>query len=523
MLGLIPATSKLEKEEKALIAEYERLVEYTDSQELARFYELYEKVNSAAFRQKKKETESLSYKGSDESARETEFFKLRKAKDIKQYFGTVSGTELKRFEETAGSKKLAEYLELEKFVSSPEFREKQKMKPVTFKQSSEYEKYLQYKKLKSDRDVKKKRDESKVRLFEELKAFVNSAEFLKKKSMKPLTFKDTPEYKKLVEFNNLGGSEEIKSYFRFKKSKEYANYLNVKDSQRLKHYFELESYLKSGEFLTRKEFLKDKKRFEKTDMFRELTEFNKLKKSENITWYFNIKDSDKFDFLKAREMTFSDEFEGNRIDTSKWLTNYYWGEKLLKGRYSVESDLHAYTESGNFDLQHSVLRITTRAEKVSGKVWHPENGFTNKEFPYSSGLINTAESFRQKYGIFEAKVKLSSPAARNAFWLKGDKITPHVNVCRSGNHKVWFDLFPSPKDSRKKSLRSKYLSDFYIFRLEWTSQAMIWKINGVEVMRQTSNLPDEPLYISLAGGVDRRLDTPSLMEVDWVRAYRFRN
>jgi len=523
MLGLIPATSKLEKEENALIAEYERLVNYADSQELARFYELYEKVNSSSFKQKKKEIESLSYKGSDEYARESEFSKLRKAKDIKQYFNTIAGTALKRFEETDKSKKLADYFELEKFISSSEFREKQKMKPITFKDTPEYGKFKQYKKLKSDRDVRKKRDESKVTLFEELKAFVNSDEFLKKKSMKPITFKDTPEYKKLLDFNMIAESEEIKSYFKFKKSKEYANYLNLKDSSRLKHYFELEAYLKSGEFLSKKEFLTDKKRFEKTEMFKELTEYNGLKKSENINWYFNIKDSNKFDFLKAREKTFAEEFENNALDKGKWLTNYYWGEKLLKDRYSVESDLHAYTESENFTMEHSVLRILTKAQKVNGKVWHPENGFTSKEFSHSSGMINTAESFRQKYGIFEAKIKLSDGGSRNAFWLKGDKITPHINVCRSGNNKVWFDLFASSKDNRKKSIRSRYLSDFYIFRLEWTAQSMVWKINGMEVMKQTSNLPDEPLYISIAGGAERPLTEPSSMEIDWVRAYKFKN
>jgi beta-glucanase (GH16 family) len=523
MLGLIPATSKLEKEENALIAEYERLVNYTDSPELARFYELYEKVNSSAFKQKKKEIESLTYNASEEHAREAEFLKLKKAKDIKLYFSTSSGTELKKSEETAVSKKLADFQELEKLVNSTEFKNKQKMKPVTFKDTPEYVKYGEYKKLKSDRDVKKKRDEAKVTLFEELKAFVNSAAFLEKKSMKPVTFKDTPEYQKLLEYNNLASSEEIKSYYKFQKSNEYSNYLKVKDSSRLKHYFELEAYLKSGEFLTKKEFLTDKKRFEKTDMFKELSEYKVLKSSENIKWYFDIKDSNKYDFLKARELTFSDEFESNKIDTGKWLTNYYWGEKLLKGRYSIESDLHAYTESENFELQHSVLRIITKPQKINSKVWHQENGFTNKEFAYSSGLINTGESFRQKYGIFEAKIKLSDSGARNAFWLKGEKITPHINVCRSGNHKVWFDLFASSKKEKKKSLRSKYLSDFYIFRLEWTAQSMIWKINGAEVMKQTSDLPDEPLFITLAGGVDKQVDALSSMEIDWVRAYKFRN
>jgi hypothetical protein len=86
-------------------------------------------------------------------------------------------------------------------------------------------------------------------------------------------------------------------------------------------------------------------------MFKENQEYDKLKKNKDIIWYFKVKDSDKFDILKRRELTFSDEFDGEKLDTKKWLTNYYWGEKLLKDRYSVESDLQAYTEKENFEVQ----------------------------------------------------------------------------------------------------------------------------------------------------------------------------
>jgi hypothetical protein len=64
-------------------------------------------------------------------------------------------------------------------------------------------------------------------------------------------------------------------------------------------------------------------------MFKSIQEFNTLKKNEDMVWYFKVKDSNKFDLLRNRELTFCDEFNGDRLDTSKWLTNYYWGDKLL--------------------------------------------------------------------------------------------------------------------------------------------------------------------------------------------------
>ena len=72
--------------------------------------------------------------------------------------------------------------------------------------------------------------------YEELDALTKSSAFLAKKNMKPITFKDSEEYKKLLEYNRKKGSPEIKEFYKFKASKEYANYLNTHNSKRLERY-----------------------------------------------------------------------------------------------------------------------------------------------------------------------------------------------------------------------------------------------------------------------------------------------
>jgi len=245
-----------------------------------------------------------------------------------------------------------------------------------------------------------------------------------------------------------------------------------------------------------------KKRFEKTEMFKELQEYDKLAKDEDIVWYFKVKDSDKFDVLKNRKLIFSDEFEGDRLDKNKWLTNYYWGDKLLKDNYTVGNDLQAYTENENFEIQNSLLKIITKPRKKEGKVWSAD-GFKIKEFDYTSGIINTGESFRQKYGTFSAKVKLGNPSAKSAFWMLADKITPHVNVCRTGKGKVTFEYFASADKKAKSTIGSKYAKDFYIYTLEWTPDKLVWKVNDVEAFTQTTDVPQEPMYMVFSGGLDK--------------------
>ena len=529
LLGMIPSTSKIELAEKALITEFDKLHTFSESEVLARYNNLNALVNSADFIQKCKEIKSLQYKDSEEYSKKKEFNSLQKAKDIVLYFKTVSRTSLKRFRELDGSAKINEYELLENFIESPAFREKQKMKPFTFRDTDEYRKFDEYKTLKKDPEVKsflksKVKEEIKksktILRFEELSAFIKSSEFLAKKNMRPITFKDSEEYKKLLEYKRIKSTIEIKEFYKFKTSKEYANFLNTDGSSRLARFHELKEYVATPAFKQRKEYLLDKKRFEKTDMFRDEQEYKKLKKNPDIIWYFKIRDSNKFDILKSRELTFSDEFDGDKLDTKKWLTNYYWGEKLLKDRYSVESDLQAYTEKENFELRNSVLRINTKSQKINGKVWSATKGFTTKEFNYTSGLINSGNSFRQKYGIFSAKIKLGNPQAKNAFWMLADKITPHLDICRTSEGKILFDYFPVKGNNTKSSQGSRYSNDYFIYTLEWAADKLVWSINGVEVFSQTSDIPQDPMYVLLAGGLDKPINGMTSMEIDWVRVYK---
>jgi len=461
LFGLIPSTTKLEQTEKALIAEFEKLTAFAGSDTLKKFNELKDLVTSSDFLNKKKEIESLSFKSSEEFAKEKEFLSLQKAKDIVLYFRTIAGSSLKKFRDLDGSDKISGYESLEKLVTSLEFREKTKTKE----------------------------------------------------------FRGSDDSRKLDEFKRLKGSSEIKDYYTFKKSKEYANFLNTDGSTRLARYNELKDYVATNEFKEKKNYLLDKKRFEKTDMFKQVQEFDKLKKNEDILWYFKVKDSNKFDILKHRELTFSDEFEGEKLDTKTWLTNYYWGDKLLHDRYSVGSDLQAFTEKENFEIRNSLLKIITKSQKINGKVWSSD-GFKTKEFAYTSGIINTGKSFRQKYGTFTAKIKLGNPAAKSAFWMLTEKITPHIDICRTANGKVQFDYFATPEKKAKTTIGSKYANDFFIFTLEWTPDKLVWKINDTEVFTQTSDVPQEPMYILFSGGLDKPVSGMTSMEIDWVRVYQ---
>jgi beta-glucanase (GH16 family) len=104
--------------------------------------------------------------------------------------------------------------------------------------------------------------------------------------------------------------------------------------------------------------------------------------------------------------------------------------------------------------------------------------------------------------------------------MLSDKITPHIDICRTANGKVQFDYFATPEKKAKTTIGSKYANDFFIYTLEWTSDKLVWKINDTEVFTQTSDVPQEPMYILLSGGLDKPVNGMTSMEIDWVRVYQ---
>jgi len=74
----------------------------------------------------------------------------------------------------------------------------------------------------------------------------------------------------------------------------------------------------------------------------------KLKKNKDIIWYFKVKDSDKFDILKHRELTFSDELiVKNLILKNGWQT--ITGREIAKKTDILLNQIfRPYTEKENF-------------------------------------------------------------------------------------------------------------------------------------------------------------------------------
>jgi hypothetical protein len=326
--------------------------------------------------------------------------------------------------------------------------------------------------------------------------------------------------------------EKYKNSEAFRKEERYNRLMKrQKGDERSRELEELEDYINSDEFLKQKQYLtmKPAERYETTEEYQKETEYHDLKRSDKITWYFRTKKKYPFKEIEKWNLTFEDNFRGNALNTSKWMTRYFWGDKTMNSSYVLQDDRSFITDGDNVEFYDNKARIVTRSEKAEGLVWRAEQGFVIEDFDFTSGLISSARSFRQKYGIFKAKVRMAEGPVSQAFWMVSDHMLPHIDVARYEKGRLYSNYFwgkgNNPQKSVSKTAGKKYADEYFIYSLEWWPGKLVWKINGKVFKTQTSGVPQDEMYINFSCNLKKDASgngLPSAMEVDWVRVYKLK-
>jgi hypothetical protein len=296
---------------------------------------------------------------------------------------------------------------------------------------------------------------------------------------------------------------------------------------------ELEQEINSDAFQKRKQYLrmKSKERYETTQESHSELEYKELKKSEKVIWYFKTKKKYPFKEIEKWIETFNESFSVSKLDEKKWMTRYYWGDAILDEPYTMQDDKSFPTDGKNIEFDGTKIHLVTKHEEVAGKKWDPIHGFLQDSFEYSSGLISTGNSFRQKFGIFKAKIKMSASDVSQAFWMVSGGMVPHIDVAKYEKGKFYSNYFwPNkekqvPSKSISKTGGSKFTNDYFIFSLVWSPDKLIWKINDKVFKTQSTGVPQEEMYMVFSTtlkewGTDNGL--PAAMEIDWIRVYKLK-
>lgn len=435
------------------------------------------------------------------------------------------------YERMAHSPEYSRYRKLKDYVTSNLFVTRRKeTEALVYKNSKEYRAEKRYKELLTS---KKLRAFYQIRESKELAGYLQitqSATYVEFRKLKVVV--NSPGFDKHLHITELQGYKKllkdpkIKAALKFEKNRKYRFYCEIKDTEEPKEFEKLSDYVKTDEFKSARAFLLNKKRYTTTDDYKILCEFEALEKHPDLVKFFALHQDPHFRDLQRWDIVFEDDFNTGRLDTNTWITRYYAGERFLNDTYGVGKDCQLYL-ADNVTLDGSSVALHFKKESIIGKYWDETLGIREKSYDYTSGLISTAISFRQQYGKFEAKIRLSRSSIMQHFWMKSDTNSPQVEIMRCNADGIWMGESKIGHSGITTTLETvadvRVTNDYFIFTLDWQCDRLVWSINDTVVKVQQENIPNIPMYLLFSLGttqVPSDRSVPTKLEIDWVRCYR---
>ena len=276
--------------------------------------------------------------------------------------------------------------------------------------------------------------------------------------------------------------------------------------------------------------------------------------------------SDTSNFLDQFELVFSDEFEGDSIDPSKWSTSLTWnqeGQNIINGEMQYFVDTQTEPDFGYDPFIFNGETLTIAAIETP-----PELLEKAKDQPYLSGALSThetrsgqydddgnliADKFATTYGYVEGRIRVGQVSGMlTSFYLFrrwAGEHAPEIDIIEYlgenpyGDEKA-FQTYHYQDVSHQEILSSPtmqfppedgHLSDFvdldgfHTYSVLWEPGLVIWYIDGMEVQRLTGRqIGRQSMNIILylvagsAWAPKPAADAPFPLEIeiDYVRAYK---
>lgn len=391
-------------------------------------------------------------------------------------------------------------LELEEIILSDEFQNKKKLyQTKRYRDTDEYRIMQQYEKLLKDNNIK---------WYYETKNSATLQEYL--------SFKTDPDSLNLKELSIVEVSEKIDKLKEFEQSKSYQNYTQYHDSLAVREFEELRKKIADPEFQQNNAFWANPNRWETTAEYRQEQRYRELN-NESLP----SKSKSKSSLFKKYSSIFiklNEQFDWNSIDDSIWQAGFHSGNPMLLGNYAFTNEQQAHSGGKNVSTSQGVMTIHTVELPIKSIAWDIQKGFVERDFRYTSDIVQSAAAFRQRYGIFSVKVK-SSGNLHHAIWLGSERKLPHINLYYFNGKSV---TLGNANLHRYDGVEIVGLpqNEYYIFTLEWTPKALIWYINNVEIYRTNENIPQESLYLGVNSFIPHKSEADAgKLELDWIKVY----
>ena len=223
---------------------------------------------------------------------------------------------------------------------------------------------------------------------------------------------------------------------------------------------------------------------------------------------------------KDYKLVWSDEFDGNKLDTTKWD---YRATGRKRG-YGIVSEDNCYLDGEG----HLVIKVTKKIGE------------------YKIGQVGTQNKYLTTFGYFECRAKMNHELGPHmAFWLQSptmgvendnpaedgteiDIFEYHVN---NGTNIVYHNLHWNGYGDKHKHVGTTVQVDgvdegFHTFGLEWNENEYIFYVDGEETWRTSEAVSHRSEYMILSaelsgwGGDFSESLFPDQVTFDYVHVYK---
>ena len=250
-------------------------------------------------------------------------------------------------------------------------------------------------------------------------------------------------------------------------------------------------------------------------------------------------------------LTFDDEFDNPQHSfgpSGVWTPNFGSGRQMVDShtlRGNAEQEVYVdptFAGTGDKPLGLNPFKFRDRGLTISiertpeahlDKLWR---------LPFTSGMLSSVNSWRQKYGYFEIRTRL--PKGKGlwpAFWLLPSDNTwpPELDIFEMLGHRpdiIYVSTHSIATGAHTHNTQpvdvSDTSSDFHVYGAMWDEKTVKWYVDRrLVATAPTPSDMNKPMYIvvtlgiggSWPGNADATTPIPSKMDIDYVRAWQFKD
>lgn len=406
-----------------------------------------------------------------------------------------------RYRQIEKSAEMKEYLELKQTVESKEFQQKKyNWTHTKYKSTSTYETIRQYKQMLHDKELQ---------LYLELVDSQRLKDYLE--------FRQSPNYIKLQSKKDVRNSLELKQWAEFEKSKDFKAYLRYRDSKVPERFKAITAEVSTPEYKQQHAFWSNPSRWKTTDEYQLEVRYKRLAAMPDIQFFLK-EDRAQIEKMEKYKETFKDEFDWFRLADSSWKAGFAYDNPKLLRQHSFANEQQANNGGKNVGTVDNKLCLFTKREKMTAPAWDTKKGFINKDFDYTSDVIQTADAFRQQGGLFMAKVRIEGNI-HHAVWLGSGKKLPMMSLFHYNGKRITVGNYKE-NGFDGTTIRGISPTKYYIYSMKWDEREIIWYVNNMEVYRTSYNLPKEKLYLALSSFIDEQQRAmEGTLNVAWIRVF----